>query len=211
MEPDIATFEAAMIAVTNPKIHSRPADQGDPEESKAWLSGVITSIEEAGKHEGPLDGRKLLGDLEKAVTLLMLERVVPAAEARARAQLEARLRRKHDEIGRLATKLRIAESANVVLHANFEDLEQDRLREMQLKNQQIEALQKKAKSDAEKRDRDDRWVIHGARGRFFKAPGQGVTNKMAEAHRYTWIKAMETCKDDGDRVLHISDPEVTNA
>ena len=68
------------LPITNEEVRSRPAEEGDAEDSKGWLSGVLTSLEEAGTHEGPLDGRKMLGDLEKAVTLLLLGRMVPAAE-----------------------------------------------------------------------------------------------------------------------------------
>ena len=69
-----------------------------------------------------------------------------------------------------------------------------------------------SKSDAEKRDSDDRWLINQSpiSGHWFRAAGNGTTPSVNLAHRYTWMEAMtHHCMMDTGALHHISSAEVS--
>ena len=67
-----------------------------------------------------------------------------------------------------------------------------------------------SKSDAAKRESDDRWLIRSNRypvnNKWFRANGHGLSGALADAHRYTWMDAVKhRHRAKSDTTHHVSD------
>lgn len=195
-----------------------------------WLSKVEESIAEAKEHEGPLDGRKMLADIQKLIVEVRgrawdLQYTRMRADKADNAEREVkrlgslcevslknlnetrdRVGKANDEAAAISVRLGTAKSKIEVLeigergHQHQLGLYQKRVNEA---DADIERLTKEL---AEAKDGQNEWLIWES-GMWWRALGGGTTLARSEAHHYTWLETRKYApsETDGGKVCHVSD------